>query len=157
MNGKKRFLTAFILGTGFIAALCAGCSYPIGSLLADPGLGVAENEIEVKKHKDQYYVGETFKPAEDFDLYVIFGGAEIRVEDIENSSVVIKIIGDPSAGNTVTISGKQQLQQGYVFKSAIPAKKSVDISLDGLKTSYNVLVEEKTGGNNAGIVINWPD
>jgi hypothetical protein len=155
MNGKKRFLTAFILGTGFITALaCAACSFPIGSLLAEPGLGVAENEIKVEKYKDQYYAGDKFDPTKDFELIEIIGSARAHIDVLESDGVVITITGD---GDTVTISGKDKKKEGYVFKSATPAKKSIGISLDGMKTSYNILVEEKTGGNNAGIVIYWPD
>jgi hypothetical protein len=160
MNGKKRFLAAFILSTGFItvlfaAVLCTACHLTIGSLLPDPGLGVAENVLKAEDYKDLYYVGDIFKPG-DFKLFVIIGGARIRVEDIiENDAVVITVIGDPSAGDTHAISKEEKLL-GYAFKSATPAKKTIVISLDGMKISYDVLVEEKTDGSGQGtIVITW--
>jgi hypothetical protein len=161
MNGKKQFLRAFILNPACIAALCVtalctACNLTIGSLLPETGLGVAENELKAEGYKDQYYVGETFKLT-DLKLFVIIGGARIRVEDlVENDAVVITVIGDPSAGKTVTLSGKEDKLLGHTFQSATPAIKSIVISLDGMKTSYDVLVEEKTDGSNAGIVIYWP-
>jgi hypothetical protein len=153
MNGKKRFFAALILGTGFIAALCTACSYPIGSLMTEPGLGVAENKLIIEKNIKQYYVGETFNPVKDFELYVISVDGRKKIENIENSGVVIIINGD---GATYVISGKEKILEGYKFQSAKP-ELSIDIYLAGLSISYEVFVEEKTGGNSTGILVKYPD
>jgi hypothetical protein len=153
MIGIKKFLPAVVFFNVCIAALvCAACSYPIGSLMADPSLGVPETKIEVEVSKQQYYVGETFKPAEDFKLFEINGSGRAHIDVLESDGVVITIIGD---GDPVTISGKDKKQKGHVFISAKPDKKSVGVSLYGMKTSYIILVEEKTGGSEQGIGITW--
>jgi hypothetical protein len=147
MNGIKRFLTLFILISLCIAALIwTACSYPIGSLQPDPGLGVASNYIKVVwKHTLSYKVNETFKPADDLEVFGFFGGVSVS---ISVEQVVIKIIGDSSCEVTVPI-------QGYVFTST--GTKRVVVSFGALEDHYDIKVEaqETGGGNDAGIVIIW--
>jgi hypothetical protein len=148
MNGKKRLLAAFILTSVCITALiCAACSLPIGNLQPDPGLGVASNYIKVVwKHPLSYKVNETFKPADDLQVFGFFGGVSVSIS-IEQ--VVIKIIGDPSCEGEVTVP-----IQGYVFTSA--GTKSVVVSFGVLEDRYDIKVEaQETGGNSTGIVIIW--
>jgi hypothetical protein len=149
MKGMKKFIALFIFSPICITALlCAACSYPIGSLQPDPGLGVTSNYIKViSKHSLSYKVNETFKPADDLEVFGFFGDVS---RSIPIEQVVIKIIGDPSCEGEVTVP-----IQGYVFTSA--GTKSVVVSFGTLEDRYDIKVEARTVGNSTGIVIKWPE
>jgi len=149
MKGIKKFFTLLIFP---VAVALIGCS-PVGSLLVDSNTGAALEFIRAEPkrfvYSDEY---DPFIPADDVEVFGIFGGKEkpIAIKEVE-----IVISGYPF-GDDVIVLGESEKEEGLQLN---PGRKNIVISYKGMETLYRISVgETKTGDNDnsgPGLIIDW--
>jgi hypothetical protein len=159
MKGTKRFFTLLIFPLFPIAVvLASGCSAPIGGLIKG-GSAHAVDYIRAAPIRVMYDLRHWFKPAEDVEVFGVFGGVE-DPNPIDIDKLNFKIIEDPNIPNAELELPVTDNQGGIPLLTK--GVKTVVISYNGMETRYPIVVGEpgtsgwvEQDGTGSGIKIKW--
>ena len=151
---KKKFFTLLTFPLFSIAVVFTSSCSPIGGLLHG---SAALDYIRAAPIRSLYDMQHWFKPAEDVEVFGVFGGVE-DPNPIDVIKLEIKIINDPGLVTEKEISVDNLA--GYLLLSK--GVKTVVISYNNMKTSYPIVVGEQgtsgwveQDGSGTGIQIIW--